>query len=385
MVWKKVINADSGDADHHGGDSLDKVSDLFSGVDVDDVDINCDWNFRSGKLNIRNPANTFSYNVVGAALAATRTLNLPLLTGTDTVVVTGLAQTLSNKTLDSTNVISSSASLPSDAVRTSRENTYDAAYNQIFHSGRLHLLTPDNNGKYWIHGQNLDGEYDLVLPLITDTVTYTEYLVGIKATQTLSNKVLDATCDVSDAIGSSSGTGIGTQSGATVDINTTSAETDLLNYTVVGSDMCPNGSAVFLISGYLLQNQATGTTYTFAVKFGGTTMWADVSPTIAQSATKIPFRIQGEVFNKNATNAQGLSGFIRVNDTTAATTGLGDISSDTNTSPPAFSGNFDSEGADTTKDTTIDQVLQVTVTMSVSNSATHTVVKHKQVEVKNAS
>ena len=45
MTWKKVINADSGDADHHGGDSLDKVSDLFSGVDVDDVAINVDWKF----------------------------------------------------------------------------------------------------------------------------------------------------------------------------------------------------------------------------------------------------------------------------------------------------------------------------------------------------
>jgi len=382
MVWKKVINADSGDADHHGGDSLDKVSDLFSGVDVDDVDINCDWNYRSGKLNIRNPGNTFSYNIVAAALAADRTLNLPLLTGTDTFAVTGLTQTFSNKTLDATcNVTAATGAAGATIVKTDQANTYAPAYNQVFRSGRLHILTPNGDGsKYWIHGQNIINEIDLFLPNITDS----DYLIAQYATATLSNKVLDSTCDVTDAVGASSGTGIGVQSGTTVDINTTAAETDLLNYTVVGNDMCPNGSARFLITGYLLQNQATGTTYTFAVKFGGTTMWADVSPTIAQSATKIPFRIQGEVFNKNATGAQGCSGMIRVNDTGAATTGLGDISSDTNTSPPAFSGNFDSEGADTTKDTTIDQVLRVTVTMSVSNSATHTVVKHKQVEVINA-
>jgi len=145
MTWKKVVNADAGDADHHGGDSLDKVSDLFSGVDVDDVDINCDWNYRSGKLNIRNPANTFSYNIVGAALAATRTLNLPLLTGTDTVAVTDLAQTLKNKTLDSTNVISSSASLPSDVVKTGQVNSY-GDFNQVFQSGRLQVTNPARDG-----------------------------------------------------------------------------------------------------------------------------------------------------------------------------------------------------------------------------------------------
>src|SRR6476659_256633 len=373
MVWKKVINADSGDADHHGGDSLDKVSDLFSGVDVDDVDINCDWNYRSGKLNIRNPANTFSYNVVGAALAATRTLNLPLLTGTDTVSVTDLAQTLKNKTLDSTNVISSSTSLPSDVVKTGQINTY-GDFNQVFRSGRLHILNPAQDAEYWIHGKAITADHDLSLPLIT---TDTDILVSNETAATLSNKMLDNTCDVSDAL-----VGQRTFSGATVDINTTAAETDLLNYVVPASSMCTNGSVRFLISGYLLQNQATGTTYTFKVKFGTTVMWEDVSPTIAQSATKIPFRINGEISNKNSTAAQCCSGYIIVNDTTAATTGLGDISSDTNTSPPAFSGNFDSEGADTTKDTTSNQTLQVTVTMSVSNSATHTVVKHKEAEVR---
>ena len=102
MTWKKVINADPGDADHHGGDSLDKVSDLFSAVDVDDVDINADWIFRSGKLNIRNPANTFSYNIVPAAIAANRTINLPLLTAADTFTFNSFAAILSSKTLDST-------------------------------------------------------------------------------------------------------------------------------------------------------------------------------------------------------------------------------------------------------------------------------------------
>jgi len=368
LPLKKVVNVDPGDADTVGGDDWDDLADYLNNVDkTGPVKINTKQYFRSGKLEIRNPADTFSYIHVGAALAANRNVNWPLLTADDTPTFNDFAATLSNKTLASSTVF------PSTIVKTDQSNTYGSAYNQIFHSGRLHILTPDDINKYWIHGQNIVDEFDLILPLITGT----DYIVAQLAEATLSNKVLDDTCDVSDALA-----GERTFSGATVDINATAAETDLLNYVVPASSMCTNGSVKFLISGYLLQNQASGTTYTFKVKFGTTVMWEDVSPSIAQSATKIPFRINGEISNKNSTSAQCCSGYIIVNDTTAATTGLGDISSDTNTSPPAFSGNFDSEGADTTKDTTVDQTLQVTVTMSVNNSAVHTVVKHKEAEVR---
>ncbi len=48
---------------------------------------------------LRNPADTFSYTITPGALAASYALNLPVLTGADTVAVLALAQTLSNKTL----------------------------------------------------------------------------------------------------------------------------------------------------------------------------------------------------------------------------------------------------------------------------------------------
>lgn len=44
---------------------------------------------------IRNPANTFSYTFVAAAIAANRSLTLPLITGTDTLACLGLAQAFS--------------------------------------------------------------------------------------------------------------------------------------------------------------------------------------------------------------------------------------------------------------------------------------------------
>ena len=45
MTWKKVENEDAGTADVFGGNDLDKVSELFSGIDVDDVSIGTDWDF----------------------------------------------------------------------------------------------------------------------------------------------------------------------------------------------------------------------------------------------------------------------------------------------------------------------------------------------------
>jgi len=49
--------------------------------------------FQDNKLLIQNPAATFAYTITGAAIAAARTLNLPLTTATDTLASLGLAQT----------------------------------------------------------------------------------------------------------------------------------------------------------------------------------------------------------------------------------------------------------------------------------------------------
>lgn len=54
---------------------------------------------RSGRLKVTNPANTFNYAFVGAAIAAARNITLPLLTADDTMVTAAFIQTLTNKTL----------------------------------------------------------------------------------------------------------------------------------------------------------------------------------------------------------------------------------------------------------------------------------------------
>lgn len=98
---KKVANpGDTGDADHVGGVDWDKLDDYFDDVDITPKvgKINTRTYYRSGILELRNPANTFSYVLTGSAIAANRVLTLPLLTGGDTIVTEAHTQTLTNKT-----------------------------------------------------------------------------------------------------------------------------------------------------------------------------------------------------------------------------------------------------------------------------------------------
>ena len=52
---------------------------------------------------LNNPADTFAYNIIPAAIAANRDINLPLLTGVDTFAVLDLSQIFTNKTIDGAN------------------------------------------------------------------------------------------------------------------------------------------------------------------------------------------------------------------------------------------------------------------------------------------
>jgi len=59
--------------------------------------------FPSSRLLVQNPGATFSYIIAGSAIAANRTLTLPLLTGNDVAVTEAFTQTLTNKTINATN------------------------------------------------------------------------------------------------------------------------------------------------------------------------------------------------------------------------------------------------------------------------------------------
>jgi hypothetical protein len=86
-----------------------------------------DQTFRSGRLELTNPANTFNYIFTGAAIAADRIVTMPLLTAGDTLVTAAFTQSLTNKTVDvDSNTIKHSTTnaagdiLKSDATRMTR-------------------------------------------------------------------------------------------------------------------------------------------------------------------------------------------------------------------------------------------------------------------------
>jgi len=188
MVWKVVNIGNVGTSSKFGSDDTDKINKLFSNVDVDDVTINSDWWFKDGKFNLWNPAGTFYTTLKSGAITANRTLNLPAITGTDTLASLGLAQ------------------------------TFTAA--KTFNSSLLKLRNPANTASYIIVPSAITSDINLTLPLLTanDTVatlgnivntnhTYTIYIDGttVKARNNITGAIDysgDATNDCAPTINS---------------------------------------------------------------------------------------------------------------------------------------------------------------------------------------
>jgi len=226
VPMKKVTNSDPGDADHVGGNDWDDLVDFLNNVDkTGPVKLNTRLYFRSGKAELRNPADTFSYIFTGAALAADRTLNFPLLTGTDTVVTADFIQTLTNKTVNATNnTITDTSTATGDilkgngtkfvrmgkgtALQVLRVNAggtdleYATAagsgdvllgavnnygdFDNSWQDNRVRIWNPANTFRYTFIAAAIAADRNLTLPLLTgnDTVVTEAFI------QTLTNKTL---------------------------------------------------------------------------------------------------------------------------------------------------------------------------------------------------
>jgi hypothetical protein len=111
---------------------------------------------------------SYKYTLTGASLADNRTLNLPAIITTDTLVCKDFAQTLKNKTLDSSNTLN--------------QITLDNPFIKATGAGGA------SGYKYSISGANLGSTQQLNLPLITTTDT----LVVENLAQNISNKTFSS-------------------------------------------------------------------------------------------------------------------------------------------------------------------------------------------------
>jgi hypothetical protein len=90
--------------------------------------------FKSSNLYLSNPANTFNYQFVGSGITSTMSVTLPLLTSNDTFVFQSFSQSMTNKTLLSTN-----------------NNVIDATRLQTF---TVSTATPSNNNMLSYNGSS---------------------------------------------------------------------------------------------------------------------------------------------------------------------------------------------------------------------------------------
>jgi len=162
--------------------------------------------FRDNNFQINNPANTFQYIFGTAALAADRTVELPLLSGNDTFTFNAFAATLTNKTLDADNntvtnindseigthtttkITTNSKSLLNSAIAYNDQANTFGAFAQRFDDDNFQLDNPANTFQYVFNTNAIGADRIVTLPLLTggDTFTFNDFAA------TLTNKTIVA-------------------------------------------------------------------------------------------------------------------------------------------------------------------------------------------------
>lgn len=157
------------------------------------------------------------------------------------------------------------------------------------------------------------------------------------------------------------------QVATTQTVASSTTATDVVDVIVKGGTLGTTGQLYVDIPFEFLNNQATATTLTITITFGGTTFYSEVSTAQTGSiALAHPGLISIILSNVNATNVNRMGGSVSMGNGVATTTGRGDmntvIANATGFSTPIT-------GATGAIDTTTDQHLKVTITMSVNNAA----------------
>lgn len=113
---------------------------------------------------------------------------------------------------------------------------------------------------------------------------------------------------------------------------TVAGPTNILSYTVPGGTLGTQGIIRLQMQGLWLNSSGATRTVTVAVSYGGTTLYADTSATLA-TANDAGWSIQLFLCANNSVTSQTLTGIIDIGNTGGVTTGIaGDLSTDETTS-----------------------------------------------------
>jgi len=96
--WVTITGAGTTTATKFFGDVMNKINNMFNGVDVSDtvqIHTNVTWEFRGSSLKVSDTSDTHQYTLLGSELTGSRNLILPAILANDTINTIGLAQTIS--------------------------------------------------------------------------------------------------------------------------------------------------------------------------------------------------------------------------------------------------------------------------------------------------
>lgn len=153
---------------------------------------------------------------------------------------------------------------------------------------------------------------------------------------------------------------------STFDVVNTSAVTSFFSQSVPANTLGTNGAVFVTVNGFYLNNSGASRGLRFQISLGVTALWDDTTSStyFGATATAYPFYMQFLLANDGATNAQRMSGFIRIGQATAASSavGVGSLSQSGDVSSTPFHGTA-------AIDTTSAATLAVKVAHSTNNSS----------------
>jgi len=144
MAWSTITGAGTSIATKFFGDVMNKINNMFNGVDISDVVVinpNVTWTFKGNAFRIEDSDATNRYIFVGGNLAADRNVNLPVLAAADTIDFIGTASTHTGaKTFDDTKFFLRNVA-----------DTFSASFVNTITADRIYTL-PDAAGTVVITG-----------------------------------------------------------------------------------------------------------------------------------------------------------------------------------------------------------------------------------------
>lgn len=155
------------------------------------------------------------------------------------------------------------------------------------------------------------------------------------------------------------------QESSTITLSGSVVETDFFNYSVPGGTLGTANSIRVKAYGTLTNNTGGNRTVTVKVVYGATTMFADVTPSIATNASARAWTLDFSISANNATNAQRLGGHFMLGAVTNAANGTGDFAGTTLVNVPFY--------GTAAEDSTAAKTLKITWTHGANDANLSTV------------